>query len=126
MEIELGKVLISFLVDGKLPCPVAFRVAKKMAVAPRVVGDKADERGIRIVNCQLGCFGVKKATHEDLIGKPVDSNVAKAVQASLTSGQLPCEAAYEIAKKLRVSRRRVGDTATQLKIMIATCQLGCF
>ena len=126
MKNEFEAQLISSSVEGKLPCAVAFKVARKLSVAPKAVGDKADELGIRIVKCQLGCFDVKKATHEDLIGKPPDSDVAKAVQASLTAGQLPCAEAYEIARKLRVSRRRIGDTATQLKIKIANCQLGCF
>jgi hypothetical protein len=44
------------LVNGKLPCAVAFQIAKKRKVTPRQVGDMANRLNIRIVSCQLGCF----------------------------------------------------------------------
>jgi hypothetical protein len=44
------------LVDGKLPCAVAFKIAKKMKVPPKKVGDAANRLGIKIASCQLGCF----------------------------------------------------------------------
>ena len=44
------------LVNGKLPCAVAFRVAKKLKVSPKEVGDAANELKIKIAGCQLGCF----------------------------------------------------------------------
>lgn len=44
------------LVNGKLPCAVAFRIAKKLKVSPRQVGDAANRLKIKISGCQLGCF----------------------------------------------------------------------
>ena len=44
------------LVDGKLPCAVAFGIAKKLKVSPRQVGDTASKLNIKIKSCQLGCF----------------------------------------------------------------------
>ena len=44
------------LADGRLPCATAFKVAKKLKVTPKKVGDAANKLNIRIVNCQLGCF----------------------------------------------------------------------
>lgn len=44
------------LVDGKLPCAVAFRIAKKLKVSPKQVGDAANRLKIKISSCQLGCF----------------------------------------------------------------------
>ena len=44
------------LVDGKLPCAVAFRIAGKLKVTPRQVGEAANKLNIRITSCQLGCF----------------------------------------------------------------------
>ena len=124
MDIE--KQITDSLTDGRLPCPVAFSVARKVNVTPKSIGEKADELGIRISNCQLGCFGTKKATHEELAGVPLDETVAKAVRDALVDGGLPCAVAYELARKLRVGRRRVGDTASQMKIHVINCQLGCF
>jgi molybdate transport system regulatory protein len=44
------------LVNGKLPCAVAFKIAKKLKVAPGQVGDRANKLGVKISSCQLGCF----------------------------------------------------------------------
>lgn len=44
------------LVNGKLPCAVAFTIARKLKVAPRDVGQAANELKIKIAGCQLGCF----------------------------------------------------------------------
>ncbi len=56
MGTELEEKVVSFLVDGKLSCAVAFKIAKELKVGIREVGKTADELGIRIVKCQLGCF----------------------------------------------------------------------
>jgi hypothetical protein len=50
-----GEVKAS-LVDGYLPCAVAFKVARKFKVAPKQVGDTATNLNIRTVSYQLGCF----------------------------------------------------------------------
>ncbi len=56
MNAEIEKKIKSSLVDGKLPCVVAFKIAEELKVGPRAVGDTANELSIRICNCQLGCF----------------------------------------------------------------------
>lgn len=124
--LSLDKEINALLVGGRLSCPMAFKVSRKLEITPKEVGAKADDMGVRITDCQLGCFGVKKATHEDLKGAPLDKSVAEAVRSSLDDGKLNCESAWGIARHLKVSRKKVGDTATQLKLSIANCQLGCF
>ena len=126
MADKLQEQITISLVEGKLPCASAFKIAGKDKLEPKVVGDKADEMGVRIVGCQLGCFGVAKATHAELAGKPIDSKVAGALNSVQTGGHIDCAAAWETAGKLDVSKRVVGDTATQLKVKISNCQLGCF
>jgi hypothetical protein len=42
--------------DRRIDCHTAIGIAKKCGVHPNVVGAKLDEMGIRIVQCQLGCF----------------------------------------------------------------------
>ena len=44
------------LVNGKLPCAVAFRIARKLKASPKQVGDAANRLNIKISSCQLGCF----------------------------------------------------------------------
>ncbi len=56
MDKRLEDEIRGALVDGKLPCVVAFRIAEKLGVPVRQVGDAANELDIRIRGCQLGCF----------------------------------------------------------------------
>ena len=56
MENELEKKIKSSLVDGKLPCAVAFKIAKELKVSPRDVGEAANRSSVKISSCQLGCF----------------------------------------------------------------------
>ncbi len=42
--------------EGKLSCREAFSVARRAGVSPMEVGRAADEAGIKICACQLGCF----------------------------------------------------------------------
>jgi hypothetical protein len=55
-ERELEKAINEVLSEGKLQCAMAFKVAKQHGVAPGTVGDVANKLGIKIKNCQLGCF----------------------------------------------------------------------
>ncbi len=48
------------------------------------------------------------------------------LKASLVDGRLPCAAALEISRKLKVKPIKVGDMANKLNVKIANCQLGCF
>jgi len=43
--------------DGRLPCAAAFAIAEELGVPRLQVGQAADELGVKIVDCQLGCFG---------------------------------------------------------------------
>jgi len=53
---SLEEEMRASLVNGRLPCAAAFRIAKKLKVSPRQVGDAANRLKIKIASCQLGCF----------------------------------------------------------------------
>ncbi len=55
-ELGIEEKIKSSLVNGKLPCAVAFKIAQELEVRPREVGDTATRLSIKICNCQLGCF----------------------------------------------------------------------
>ncbi|OGO45773.1 MAG: hypothetical protein A2Z05_02835 [Chloroflexi bacterium RBG_16_60_22] len=114
------------LVGGYLPCPVALKLAKRLNVDARAVGDTVDELGIRITDCQLGCFKVEKASHEDLVGKVIREEITERVRGSLVRGGLPCPVAHDLGRELKVSIKEIGDAATRMKIKIIDCQLNCF
>ena len=56
LDEKLDMEIQASLVSGRLPCAVAFKIAKKLKVSPRQVGDTANRLNIKIMSCQLGCF----------------------------------------------------------------------
>ena len=42
--------------DGSISCKQALSIADRMDVNPKLVGMAADMQGIKVRNCQLGCF----------------------------------------------------------------------
>ena len=43
-------------VDGKITCPVLRKFAEDQGVPYKVAGAAADAAGVRVHNCDLGCF----------------------------------------------------------------------
>jgi len=46
--------------DGRVACAAALAIASELGVPPLAVGRAADELGLKIADCQLGCFGAGK------------------------------------------------------------------
>ena len=42
--------------DGKIPCAMAFKVAKDCSVSTKEIGSLLNQLKIKISSCQLGCF----------------------------------------------------------------------
>jgi hypothetical protein len=118
--------LFKSAVEGKLPCAVAFNVAKHLGVAPEDVGRTADLMELRLVKCQLGLFGYgpKKS-----IVKPtasVSPAFEKTIREALVNDRLPCKRAWEIAERLGIHKMKVSAACNALGIRIRPCQLGAF
>ena len=47
--------------EGMLACKDALAAAERLGVSPGRIGKLCNEQEIRIVNCQLGCFGTKRS-----------------------------------------------------------------
>jgi hypothetical protein len=118
----------SSAVNGRLPCPAAFRIAAELGITPLEVGEKATQLGIKISRCQLGLFGYDDLGSKSVVTpmKNVPERLKAEITAHLVDGRLPCEAAWEIAKKLQIGKVRVSGAAEALGIKISSCQLGCF
>lgn len=56
MNDTLKEELLRKAVDGRISCAVAQKLAEALGVSYREVGAAADELGIKIRDCQLGCF----------------------------------------------------------------------
>ncbi len=114
------------LVEGGLPCAAAWEIAGESNISRREMGTELNRLGIRCYDCQLGAFGIKKATHEELVGKQKDPVIVGQIEASVVDGRLPCPVAFKIAETLQVAPLEVGDMATLQKVKINKCQLGFF
>ena len=55
-EKKLEEAIRAGLVNGKLLCPVAFKISNELDVSVRAIGDMANRLEIKIAGCQLGCF----------------------------------------------------------------------
>jgi len=125
-KVRIEEAVMASLVGGYLPCPVALRLSAQLNVETKVVGDAANRLGIRITDCMLGCFKIKKSQHDNLDNKLFSQEIIGAVQSSLVEGHLPCKIAHDLGRKIKVSLRDIGDAATKMKKKICHCQLGCF
>ncbi len=53
---ELRKQMLAAATDGRIACADAMRMADRLALSRSRVGRIANEEGLRICSCQLGCF----------------------------------------------------------------------
>jgi hypothetical protein len=53
---EMKAAIVAKAVDGKVTCPVLRKYAEDIGVPYKVAGAAADMAGIRVHNCDLGCF----------------------------------------------------------------------
>ena len=56
MKKELKEEMLKKAVNGRLSCAVARQLAEKLCLPYNEVGKVANELGIKIKDCQLGCF----------------------------------------------------------------------
>ena len=56
MKDELRQEMLNKAVEGKLSCETARKIAEDLKLTYPEVGKAANELGIRIKSCQLGCF----------------------------------------------------------------------
>ncbi|HHY38368.1 MAG TPA: hypothetical protein GX507_05510 [Clostridia bacterium] len=57
--------------DGRIACPEALSLAHTLGLPPFIIGRAADKAGIKIVGCQLGCFGREKGPEKKgVISRP--------------------------------------------------------
>ena len=112
--------------NEKIPCAVAFDIAKALQMSPEKVGKTADLMNYRLTKCQLGLFGYQP---KKKIVKPqdsIDADVKDAVSAALVQGKLSCQRAWDIASRLHVSKMTVSGACETMGIKIKDCQLGAF
>jgi hypothetical protein len=112
--------------DGKIPCAVAFDIAKEAEVSPGAVGLTIDKLETKLTKCQLGLFGYGRQKRVVTPADQVSPELEDAIRQSLVQGKLPCKAAWEIAEAFGLGKMEVSAACEALKIKISSCQLGTF
>ena len=112
--------------NGKLPCAVAFEIAKDLGVSPGEIGKNVDLLNFRLVKCQLGLFGYHP---KKKIVKPLPTvapDLKDAIREGLVEERLSCAKAWHIASRLTVPKMKVSGACEAMGIKIKPCQLGAF
>jgi len=58
-EKTLGDALLAEARDGSIACAQALALCERLGCRPQAVGEACDRLGVKIVACQLGCFGLR-------------------------------------------------------------------
>jgi hypothetical protein len=112
--------------DSHLPCATAFKIARDAGVPKIAVGEMIDRLGIRITNCQIGCFKVDKNIHNALEPKKVDSKIIAMLETLQGGNELTCAKVFEMALQLKLTPMAIAIVANSQNLKVQHCQLGCF
>ncbi len=83
--------------DSKLPCFVAFKIAKELQVSPGDVGKAVDLLNFRLAKCQLGLYGYQPKKRKVKPKMPLDQGLKNAITDALVEGKLTCKKVWDIA-----------------------------
>lgn len=56
VELKVEKAILEASKDGRIPCPVARKIAEEFQVPIKFVGNKINQLKVKIYACELGCF----------------------------------------------------------------------
>ena len=123
---QLEDMVKASLKGGYLPCAVAFRIAKEIQIPKVAVGEMTDRLGIRIMNCQIGCFKVDKTIHDNTAHEDLDDGIVSKLNALKENNELTCANVFDLAQQLKSTPMVIADAANLRDLRIQNCQLGCF
>jgi hypothetical protein len=53
---KLEKAILEKEKEGKIPCPVCFKIAEDFGISRKEMGEILNEMKVKVSQCQLGCF----------------------------------------------------------------------
>lgn len=116
--------------NNRLSCRVAFKIAKKLGVTRKQVGETADLINCRLVECRLGLFGYKTNNHTSLPENSSEDSLPQGLEEALRSKliqqRLKCADCLAIASKFKISDLTAGKLCNAMNIKITDCQLKAF
>ena len=123
---QLEDTIKASLKEGYLPCPIAWKIAKDYNISKIAVGEIADRLGIRITNCQLGCFKIKKTPYNESAHKNINGEVITLLEDLEEKGQLTCSMIFDLARQSKIKPIAISNEMSARGMKICGCQLGCF
>ena len=123
---RLEDTVIASLTDGYLPCPVAWKVAKESNVPKVAIGEISDRLGIRITDCQIGCFKIEKTPYDNPVHKNIDGEIITMLKTLNENNQLTCAKVFDLARQFKLKPMAIANEANVRDLKIHGCQLGCF
>jgi hypothetical protein len=90
------------------------------------IGAMIDKIGIRITDCQLGCFKVSKTAYQGAAPQPVSDEVTRHIETLSKSAEFTCKKLHDIARELHVKPISIAEAVNVKGCKIQQCQLGCF
>ena len=126
LNAQIAELVKQHISDGRITCSDAHRIAHKLNVPPTEVGVTIDLLEIKISRCQLGLFGYGQKNRIVQPAEDVSPEVKSALENARKGNRISCAVAWELAKKLGISRIDIAAACEALQIKIFSCQLGTF
>jgi hypothetical protein len=123
---QLAEKVKASIKGGYLSCPVAWKIADEEKVPRIAVGNVTDRLGVRVTNCQVGCFKVDKTIPQNIVPRKIDEAIIASMEKLNESRELTCAKVVELAAQIQVAPMDLADIANLRKWKIRQCQLGCF
>ena len=123
---ELEAAVKASIKSGYLSCPVAWQLAKKAGVPRIAVGAITDKLGIRITDCQLGCFKVDKTPYDGPAPEEADAGLTARLEELAQDSKITCAEAFGLAHEMKITPQAVAEAVNINGMKIRDCQLGCF
>ena len=114
------------LKEGYVTCPSGWEIARDAGVSRLDVGAMIDKLGVRVTDCQLGCFKVSKTAFTDSVIEPFSEEAARRIEILEEKGELTCSNVFTLVLELEVKPLYLADAANIKGYKIRQCQLGCF
>jgi len=123
---QLEGTVKTSLRDGYLSCPVAWKIANQYNVPKVAIGEITDRLGIRITNCQIGCFKIEKTPYDNSVHKNIDGEIITMLETLKENNQLTCAKVFDLARQFKLKPMVIANEANVRDLKIHDCQLGCF
>ena len=123
---QVEHALKAALHDGYVACPTGWQIARDAGISRLDVGAMIDKLGVRVTDCQLGCFKVSKTASTDSVTEPFSEEAARRIEILEEKGELTCSNVFALVRELKVKPMSLADAANSKGYKIRQCQLGCF